>query len=154
MTHSPRRLLLTAISVIVLAREAHRSCREREDDPGPTQVGETQGPTDATTLATKQGPSPSSPQGSNGSSNNGSSYSSNNGSSNSGSSEVLGTSVSKGVSVATQDTVRAKGGIQAGFGGMANESTPLWIMLPGVAGLLLILGAASTLAPVRARSRA
>jgi hypothetical protein len=146
MTHSPKRLLLTAISVIVLALAAAPMSFAGEDDPGPTQAGETQGPSNATTLATRQGPSSSSPQGS--------STSSNNRSSNSGSSsEVLGTSVSKSYAVSTKDTVRAKGGIQAGLGGMATEATPLWIMLPGIAGVLLILGAGTTLAPVLVRSR-
>ena len=149
MTHSPKRLLLTAISVIVLALAAAPMSFAGEDDPGPTQAGETQGSSNATTLATQRGPAPSSPQGSTGTS-----YSSNgsNGS-NGSSSEVLGTSVSKNVSVSTKDTVRAKGGIQAGFGGMATEATPLWITLPGIAGVLLILGAATTLAPVLVRSR-
>jgi hypothetical protein len=124
MTHSPKRLLLTAVSAMILALTiAPMSFAGEDEDSGPTQAGETQGPA-ATSPATKRGPAPVKAK-----------------------AKVKAVSRHKTAATSTQDVVRAKGGIQAGFGGMTTESTAL--MLPGFVGVLLILGAASFVVPVR-----
>ena len=57
MNNSVKRLLLLAVSVIALALVVVPvSFAGEDDDPGPTQAGETQGPQGANTLADQQGP--------------------------------------------------------------------------------------------------
>jgi hypothetical protein len=150
MTNSPKRLLSLAISVVALALVVAPVSFAGEDNPGPTQAGETQSaPSGPSSPALSEGPvtkaapvSTSAPAAK---------------TKNSASGNVLGVShtASRTVvsSTRTSDTVQAKGGIQAGFGGMATDPTSLPALLAGVTGVLLILGAAFTFIPVRLRSQ-
>jgi hypothetical protein len=145
MKNSVKRLLLLAVSVIALALVVAPVSFAGEDDPGPTQAGETQAPQGANTLAEQQGPSEDSGSAVNGNSGN---------SGNSGSStQVLGaTETFNTATTGTTDVVKAKGGIQAGFGGMATQPTSS-TTLAGLVGILFALAAAVVLIPVRLRSQ-
>lgn len=141
MKKSPKRLLLLAVTIVALALVvAPASFAGEDDDAGPTQAGETQGaPSGPDSPAASLGPvtkaAPSTETSTN----------------------VLGVSRSASEKVAnvtrTADTVRAKGGIQAGFGGMATDGSSLPALLAGLTGVLLILAAAFTFIPVRLRSQ-
>lgn len=139
MKNSPKRLLLLVVSVIALALVVAPVSFAGEDDDGPTQAGEIQGPPE-NSPAESQGPN--APSESNGSE----------------SFQVLGATdvASKKVAATkTQDVVQAKGGVQAGFGGMATQATSSFPMtLAFAAGILLIiLAAATTFTPLRLRSQ-
>jgi hypothetical protein len=142
MKNSVKRLLLLAVSVIALALVVAPVSFAGEDDPGPTQAGETQAPQGANTLAEQQGPSEDSGSAVNGNSGNSGS-----------STQVLGaTETFNTATTGTTDVVKAKGGIQAGFGGMATQPTSS-TTLAGLVGILFALAAAVVLIPVRLRSQ-
>jgi hypothetical protein len=134
MTNSSKRLLLLAVSIVALALSLAPVSFAGESDPGPTQVGEIQGPA-TPSPASQSGPSSSS----------GSSKSS---SSNGSKGAVLGVRTT-----VTKDTVQAKGGVQAGFGGMATEAASLPTTLAFAGGILLLLAAAAGFTPLHRRSQ-
>ena len=138
MKNSVKRLLLLAVSVIALALVvAPVSFAGEDDGPGPTQAGEIQAPQGGSTLlAEQQGPSEESSPAVNG---------------NSGSSQVL-SATKTFKTTGTKDVVKAKGGVQAGFGGMASQSTSS-TTLAGLVGILFALAAAVVLIPSRLRSQ-
>jgi hypothetical protein len=154
MKNSVKRLLLLAVSVIALALVVAPVTFAGEDDPGPTQAGEIQAPQDGNTLAGQQGPAEESSPAVNGDSNGNSNRNSNGNSSKSVSStQVLGATESFSTSTTrTKDVVKAKGGIQAGFGGMASQPTSS-TTLAGLVGVLFALAAAVVLIPFRLRSQ-
>ena len=143
MKNSVKRLLLLAVSVIALALVVAPVSFAGEDDPGPTQAGEIQAPQDGNTLAEQQGPSEeSSPAVNRNSDTTGGSES-----------QVLGaTETFKTATTGTKDVVKAKGGVQAGFGGMASQQTSS-TTLAGLVGILFALAAAVVLIPFRLRSQ-
>ena len=136
MKNSPKRLLATALAIIALALIVAPVSFAGEDDPGPTQVGETQ-TAQPESLASQQGPVTAS--------------SGSKSSSTSSTVRVLGASRTA-ATTRTKDTVRAQGGIQAGFGGMATEGTSPFVALIGAMGIVLVLGAALIFVPARLRS--
>jgi hypothetical protein len=143
MKKSPKRLLLLVVSVIALALVVAPVSFAGEDDPGPTQAGEVQGPSDGNSPAVLQGPggAPVANRTSGGSP--------------AATTEVLGateTNTATTGTTGTKDVVKAKGGIQAGFGGMASEPTSS-TTLAGLVSVLLALGAALVLIPFRRRSQ-
>jgi len=138
MTKSPKRLAFLAVGTMALALVlAPVSLAGEDEDPGPTQVGET--------LADSTGPGGSGPASVQGPDSNSGSA----GSTNNASAEVLGASHT------TKDVVRAKGGIQAGFGGMATQATSSFSMTLALAAgiMLIILAGAATVTPLRLRSQ-
>ena len=142
MKMSPKRLLLLVVSVIALALVVAPVSFAGEDDPGPTQAGEVQGPSDGTSPAVLQGPD-GAPVAAN----------ENSGGSPASTTEVLGaTETFNTATTGTKDVVKAKGGIQAGFGGMASQSTSS-PTLAGLVGVLFALAAAVVLIPFRQRSQ-
>jgi hypothetical protein len=136
MKKSPMRLLLLVLSVIALALAlAPASFAGEDEDPGPTQAGEVQAPSSGGSgPASLQGPASTESQ------------------QTAGSTEVLGVSqTSNGTATTkTADVVKAQGGIQAGFGGMAMSSGSL--PFAGIAGVLFILAGAAIFVPARVRS--
>jgi hypothetical protein len=152
MTKSPKRLLLVAVSALALALVvAPVSFAGEDDGVGPTQAGEIQGPIE-NSPASSQGPAvENSPAVQNAPS--GATKSNNN----SGSSKVLGASRTAAKKVTqttrTRDVVRATGGVQAGFGGMAAAATSNSMSLAGALGILLILAGAATVLPNRLRTQ-
>jgi hypothetical protein len=139
MKKSPKRLLLLVVSVIALALVVAPVSFAGEDDPGPTQAGEVQGPSDGNSPAVLQGPDGAPVT--------------QNGGSPASTTEVLGaTETFNTATTGTKDVVKAKGGIQAGFGGMASQSTSS-PTLAGLVGVLFALAAAVVLIPFRQRSQ-
>jgi ABC-type oligopeptide transport system substrate-binding subunit len=137
MKKSPMRLLLLALSVVALALALAPASFAGEDDdgPGPTQAGETQGPVSGSSgPASLQGPASTDSESSE---------------SSEATIEVLGASTTK--TTKTADVVKAHGGIQAGFGGMAASSGSLPIA--GITGVLLILAGALIFVPAHLRQR-
>jgi hypothetical protein len=140
MKKSPKRLLLLVVSVIALALVVAPVSFAGEDDPGPTQAGEVQGPSEGNSPAVLQGPD-------------GAPATQNGGGSPAATTEVLGaTETFETATTGTKDVVKAKGGIQAGFGGMASQSTSS-PTLAGLVGVLFALAAAVVLIPFRQRSQ-
>jgi len=138
MTKSPKRLAFLAVGTMALALVlAPVSFAGEDEDPGPTQVGET--------LADSTGPGGSGPASVQGPESNSESA----GSTNNASTEV------QGASHTTKDVVRAKGGIQAGFGGMATQATSSFSMTLALAAgiMLIVLAGAATVTPLRLRSQ-
>ena len=139
MTKSPKRLAFLAVCTMALALVLApvSFAGEDDDDPGPTQAGETFAGENGS-----GGSGPASLQGPSG---------------NSGSVEVNNNAAVKATrkAKATKDVVRAKGGVQAGFGGMATQATSSFPMtLAFAAGLvLMILAGAATFTPLRLRSQ-
>jgi hypothetical protein len=144
MKNSVKRLLLLAVSVIALALVvAPVSFAGEDDDPGPTQAGEIQAPQGgATTLAEQQGPAEESSPAVNG----------NSGKSGSSTQVLSATKTFKTATTGTKDFVKAKGGVQASFGGMASQPTSS-TTLAGLVGILFALAAAVVLIPFRLRSQ-
>ena len=141
MTKSSKRLPFLAVCTMALALVLAPVSFAGEDDPdpGPTQVGETQ-------AGENQGGG-GSPAGLQGPVTNNGSAEANNGAS----TQVRGASVK---STQAQDVVRAQGGVQAGFGGMATQATSFPMTLAFAGGILLIiLAAAATFTPLRLRSQ-
>ena len=134
MKKSPMRLLLLVLSVVALALAlAPASFAGEDDEAGPTQAGETQGPISGSSgPASLQGPASTESQ-------------------DTGSAEVLGVSETTQQTTKTADVVKAKGGVQAGFGGMATSSGSL--PFAGITGVLLILAGALIFVPAHLRSR-
>lgn len=139
MTKSPKRLAFLAVCTMALALVLAPVSYAGEDDgdPGPTQIGETfagDNGSGGSGPASLQGPE------------------SNNGSA--GANNSAATKASRNVK-ATRDVVRAEGGVQAGFGGMATQATSSFpMMLAFSAGLvLIILAGAATFTPLRLRSQ-
>ncbi len=144
MKNSVKRLLMLGVSVIALALVVAPVSFAGEDDPGPTQAGETQAPQGANTLAEQQGPAEESSPAVN----------ANSGSGGGSSAQVLGaTATFKTTTTGTKDVVKAKGGVQAGFGGMATQPTSTSTTLAGLVGILFALAAAVVLIPFRQRSQ-
>jgi len=142
MKKSPKRLLLLVVSVIALALVVAPVSFAGEDDPGPTQAGEVQGPSEGGSPALLQGPGGAPVAATEDS-----------GGSPAATTEVLGaTETSNTATTGTKDVVKAQGGIQAGFGGMASEPTSS-TTIAGLVGALLALGAAVVLVPFRRRSQ-
>ena len=157
MTNSLKRLPFLAVGAMALALMiAPVSFAGEDDDQGPTQVGEIQsgagetpnvaeqtGPSEA--APSEAAPSPAPSQESAGSTQ-----------SKVGSAKVLGAThkASKQKVLATthtSDVRQATGGVQAGFGGMATESSqPMTLALAG--GILLILAAGFTQLRLRSQS--
>ncbi len=139
MTKSPKRLSFLAVGTMALALVLAPVSFAGEDDPdpGPTQVGET--------LADSTGPGGSGPASVQGPESNSGSA----GSTNNASTEV------QGASHTTKDVVQAKGGIQAGFGGMATQATSSFSMTLALAAgiMLIVLAGAATVTPLRLRSQ-
>jgi hypothetical protein len=133
---SPMRLLSVAAAVMAFGLTVAPASFAGEDgEPGPTQVGEVQAPVQMQSPAASPGPSSSTTRSS----------------SKSHSSHAVA-----GVQTSLQksDTVRARGGIQTGVGGMAVASTEgktLAVALAG-GGILLLVAAGSGLVPLRRRS--
>lgn len=147
MKNSPKRLLLLAVTVVALALVIAPASFAGEDDPqGPTQAGETQSAPSGPSPAQSQGPEQATQVKSESTTKRTSGGKSSSG-------HALHTSRTAGRTVVkttrTADTVRAKGGVQAGFGGMATEATSVPALIAGMAGILLLIGAASILVPVR-----
>jgi hypothetical protein len=144
MKNSVKRLLMLGVSVIALALVVAPVSFAGEDDPGPTQAGETQAPQGANTLAEQQGPAEESSPAVN----------RNSGTTGGSESQVLGaTETFKTATTGTKDVVKAKGGVQAGFGGMATQPTSTSTTLAGLVGILFALAAAVVLIPFRQRSQ-
>jgi hypothetical protein len=142
MTNSSKRLLLLAVSVMALMLAfAPVSFAGEDDGSGPTQVGEIAAPT-APAPATQTAPAAPVAAAPTSSTSSSSSHSSSAGG-------------VKGVSktIAKKDTVVAKGGIQAGFGGMATQSTSLPMTLAFAGGILFLLAATAGFAPLARRSQ-
>jgi hypothetical protein len=147
MTNSSKRLLFFAVNAMALVLAfAPVSFAGENDGSGPTQVGEIAAPTTTTQAPAQQtapaAPAPAAPVAS-------APQSSSSQSSSSGVKGVTKTVVKK------KDTVRAKGGIQAGFGGMATESsaTSLPMTLAFAGGILFLLASAAGFAPLSRRSQ-
>jgi hypothetical protein len=142
MTKSPKRLAFLAVCTMALALVVTPMSFAGEDDgdPGPTQAGETFAGENGT-----GGSGPASVQGPVSNSNNSAAESTNNAS----------VKKSHKVKAANRDVVRAQGGIQAGFGGMATQATSSFPMtLAFSAGILLIiLAGAATFTPLRLHSQ-
>ena len=149
MKNSPKRLLLLAITVVALALViAPASFAGEDDGQGPTQAGETQNaPSGPESPAVLQGPAQQSAP----------APAKTSKSSSGSKAKVLGAERTASRTVVkttrTADTVRARGGIQAGFGGMATEATSLPALLASMTGVLLLIGAASIFVPSVRRSQ-
>jgi hypothetical protein len=125
---SSTRLLFLAAFVIVFALAFAPLSFAGEDDPGPTQAAETVATAPVTPAAPAAPTAPTTT------------------SSTTSSSSSSSTSKSK-------DTVRAKGGVQTGLGGMAAGSgSSMLVALALGGGGLVLLTAASGVAPLRRRS--
>jgi len=142
MTKSPKRLAFLAVCTMALALVLApvSFAGEDHDDPGPTQAGETfvgENGSGGSGPASLQGPTSESGSAGANSVN-----------------KSAAAKASRNVK-ATRDVVRAKGGVQAGFGGMATQATSSFPMtLAFAAGLMLvILAGAATLTPLRLRSQ-
>jgi hypothetical protein len=111
---------------------------ENDGSPGPTQVGEIAQPVAAPAVPPAATPAPAAPA-----------------APAAAAAPAATTQAVKGVSktIVKKDTVRAKGGIQAGFGGMATQSSSLPMTLAFTAGILLLLGAAAGFSPLRRNSQ-
>jgi hypothetical protein len=163
MTNRSKRLLLIAVSVIALSLSlAPVSFAGEDDSSGPTQVGEIAGPTITTPAPAEQtgptAPAPAAPAAPEASAPAASApvASSPSTSSSTASTKSAVKGVSKTVvvkTISTKDTVKAKGGIQAGFGGMATQSTSMPMTLAFAGGILLLLAAAAGFTPLRRRSQ-
>jgi hypothetical protein len=137
MTSKTKRLLFLAVTAmaLVLATAPVSFAGESGGSPGPTQVGETTVPVTTPAPATSPAPqAPAAPAASTPAQSTG------------GVAAVTKTTVKK-------DTVKAKGGIQAGYGGMATQSSSLPMELALGIGLLFILTAAVGSTPLVRRSR-
>jgi hypothetical protein len=144
MKKSPKRLLFLVVSVVALALVVAPVSFAGEDDPGPTQAGEVQGPSQGDSPANQQGPGGAPVAATQRS-----------GGSPASTTEVLGateTSTATTGTTSTQDVVKAQGGIQAGFGGMATQATST-TSLTGLVAAVLALGAALVLVPFRRRTQ-
>src|SRR3954447_7215935 len=120
---SPKRLLFLAALVMVFVLALAPASFAGEDDPGPTQAGETLGVT-----TTGNGNSGSSSQSSN--------------------AKKLAKNAKK---LAKKDTVHAKGGIQTGFGGMTASGPNMLFVLALAGGGLAALAGPARIAPVGGR---
>jgi pyruvate/2-oxoglutarate dehydrogenase complex dihydrolipoamide acyltransferase (E2) component len=160
MTSNSKRLLLVAVSAIalVLAIAPVSFAGESSGSPGPTQVGEIAGPTTpppaqqtgpAAPAAPAPATAPAAPAASAPSTSNSTSHSTSHAKKSVKKSGVKG--VSKIISV--KDTVQAKGGIQAGLGGMATQPSSLPTNMALTIGLLFILAAAVSSTPLVRRSQ-
>jgi hypothetical protein len=156
MTNSSKRLLFFAVNAMALVLAfAPVSFAGESSGAGPTQVGEIAAPVTTTQAPAQQtapvapapaapAPAPAAPVAAAPTAAPSTSHKSSS------------KGAVKGVSrtIVKKDTVRAKGGIQAGFGGMATGSamsTSMTLALAG--GILLILAAAAGYVPLARRSQ-
>jgi lysozyme family protein len=136
MTSKTKRLLFLAVTAMALVlATAPVSFAGESGSPGPTQVAETTVPV-VTTQAPAETPAPAAAPAP------------------APAAAAPAAEVKAAVkTVIKKDTVRAKGGIQAGFGGMATQSSSLPMTLAFTAGILLLLGAAAGFSPLRRNSQ-
>jgi hypothetical protein len=130
-TRSSMKLLLVALGVVALVLAITPVSFAGEDDPGPTQVGEVQGPSSSQSPAASQGPETSAP-----------------------SHDTLGVTTKLASSTqhtSKKDTVRAVGGIQTGVGGMAATAWNPTLALALAGGGVVVLLAAGMGTPLRRR---
>jgi hypothetical protein len=165
MTNRTKRLLLIAVSVIALALAlAPVSFAGEDDSSGPTQVGEIAGPITTPAPAEQIGPAPAAPTPAAPAPvaaapvaaapvASATSPSTSQSSTSTKKSSVKGVSKTVVKTISTKDTVKAKGGIQAGYGGMATQSTSLPMTLAFAGGILFILAGAAGFTPLRRRSQ-
>jgi hypothetical protein len=126
MTRSSSTRVLSLAAFVIVFALAFAPLSFAGEDPGPTQAAETV----ATAPVAPATPTPTTP------------------STTSSSSSSTSSSAKS-----TKDTVKAKGGVQTGLGGMAagSGSSMLVVLALGGAGLVLLTGA-SGIAPLRRRS--
>jgi hypothetical protein len=136
MTSKTKRLLFLAVTAMALVlATAPVSFAGESGSPGPTQVAETTVPV-VTTQAPAETPAPAAAPAP------------------APAAAAPAAEVKAAVkTVVKKDTVRAKGGIQAGFGGMATQSSSVPMELALGIGLLFILTAAVGSSPLVRRSQ-